>query len=172
MKKAGAIVLAIIALASIESAVGRWLPTKTPIPIILPLLLGASFLFPHDALLRLTLPGAAAAELGSGLPPGIAFAATLLPPHALLALNRQPRPELLWGVRAGMSALTTFAVLVFLNVPTRWAGSPPGDLFFDFLLFRLALPAVVAGGIAAISLSLLQRERTQSFLRMLGVSLP
>lgn len=169
MKTLIAVVLAIVALASAESALGRWFSPWFSPPLILPLLLGSSFLLPHEALFRLTLLGAAAAELGSGLPPGVAFFATLLAPHALLALNRRPRPELSWSIRGGMSALAQFVVLAMLGMSPWWNSQPVFSLPLFF--FRLVVPAAAAGGIAVLVQTAFHGERTKVLLRLLHVPL-
>lgn len=151
-----------LVLAAATSFVDQMTPGGMSVPIVLAFLAAAAFRAPHRQLVRLSLCGALAAELTSGLPLGVAFVGTLLLPHALLVVLRRPRPDMPWFVRAGLVSASVVIMLGALQVFTGNPSSPvPPRLVGAFLLSRLVVPSLFSGLLALGMHWLLNRRLVQ-----------
>lgn len=150
----------------------RWLSAfHFTAPLVWALALGAAFVYAHEALARLTIPLGVVAELGSGLPPAVMFAATLALAHGTATILRRPRPSLPNGIRFAAVAILVVVFTVLLdgvlarqNLLGPW---PPTRLLPLFLGTRMLLPALLAAAAAVGCSRLLQLPRPQSLLRVL-----
>lgn len=163
--------LLVCGFALTQSVVSQWLPSPFTIPLISSVLLAAAFQFPHRSLLRLTVFGGLAAELGSGLPVGGAFLGTLLPPHILHAVLRRPRPELPPSVRGLVSAGSMFLLFGLAHtVGIFSAGNLRGPHVFPFFTERLLFPSLTAGVLAVLVGNAFRHHAVERFLRALGIA--
>lgn len=172
MRPVLAVPLVVGGFALTQSVVSQWLPAPLTIPIVESFLLAAAFQFPHRPLLRLTVLGGIAAELGSGLPVGSAFLGTLLPPHILQAVLRHPRPELPVSVRGFAGAGSVFLMFGAAHAFGFSAGELRGHLVLPFLAQRLLFPSFTAGALVALVGRIFRYATVERFLRSLGVITP
>lgn len=159
----------IAGLAIIQSLLVQWLPGVF-VPVIQALLLAAAFRFPHRKLVRLTLLGATALELGSGLPGGLAFAGALVLPHAVLLALRRPRPDLPAAVRGAVSAVAVFLLLGAGHALLRESAGLPSHLVPAFLTGRLLVPSLSAGVLAVAFDAALRHRTGERILSSLGLT--
>lgn len=160
----------VLGLAGMQSGMGRWLSGASLVPFAPALLLAAAFHLPHRLLFRLSVLGALAAELGSGLPPGSAAAGTALLPHGVLLALRRPRPDLPALLKGTISAVAFFALLLVFQVVE--GGGVPVRLLPQFVARRLLLPSILAGFLTIGISRVLTLRAGQRFLAALRIPSP
>lgn len=161
--------LIVCGFALTQSLVSQWLPTPLTTPIISSVLLAATFQYPQRSLLRLTLLGGLAVELGSGLPFGVAFLGTVLPPHILHAVLRLPRFELPASVRGLVGGGSVFLTLGAAHAFGFSAGELRGPLILPFLGERLLFPSLTTGVLVMLVGRALHFRTVERILQPLGI---
>lgn len=157
-------------LAVTQTAVARWTPRSFALPIALAAAYGAATVLPHRPLARISLLCAAAAELGSGLAPGVVFLTTAIAPHLFLLVLRHPRPDLPNSLRLVFGALATAAFLLVLQGVAAGNSPFPGRLFPQWFLMRLALPSLLAGIVSSGMARFLRHPSGITVLKALGTT--
>lgn len=157
-------------LVVIQTAVARWTLPSFALPIALAAAYGAAIVLPHRRLARISLLCAAAAELGSGLAPGVVFLGTAIAPHLFLLVLKHPRSDLPVSVRIVFGALATAVLLLVLHFVAAGNSPLPGRLFPQWFLWQLTLPSLLAGIVSSGMPRFLRHPSGIAILKTLGVT--
>lgn len=169
MRATAYVTVGVIAVATLQALVARWVTPSAAAPIIPALLTALIDVLQPRALSRTVLMGAAAAELGSGLPLGAVSLSLIAGWWFVRALLRHMRiaHAVIAKVVGGIFLVLTLqsVLLVFATD----APLPRGAFLLSLVGWRILLPAGIAGVLTASMSQFLVWAQGRRALRLYGL---
>lgn len=163
------LLLAVLFLTCVQGIAAAWLTPALAAAIVPALLLSIADLVAYPALVGLSLLAGLVTEVGSGLPPGVAFAATAVLPHVFRLAFQHLRIHRTVPLKIAACALAV-GVLQAGYLATVGGGDVPLRALPIIVAVRVTLPAAFATALAAVVLRLLGHKRSERVLAQFGTT--